>query len=203
MFPSSTSAADGRSRSEADSTSRLSIFNGAPSRGVAIGSTTLGPRGLPPKLLHLTPVRPGRKLVIAPARSIHKLKLDIVADAVNTAIKPALGSQVSWLALQSGLDLAGRAVEDVDAAAVRLPPRCAGLARYAGREPFIGKSDAPAVFFFELVSDGARRGIAAKPELFDELLTLLGSRDFQESGALPIGKISGVFSLRVSLEARP
>ena len=64
------------------------------------------------------------------------------------------------------LDLVRRSVRDVDAAAVGLP------AGNAGGVMLVGVGDAAVVLFLELVLDGVRRGIAAQPELLDELLAL-------------------------------
>ena len=64
-------------------------------------------------------------------------------------------------------DFVGRAEGDVDAAAVGLP---AGNARGV---MLVGVGDAAVVLFLELVLDGVRRGVAAQPELLDELLALV------------------------------
>src|SRR5207248_1234781 len=72
----------------------------------------------------------------------------------------------------------GRAIGDVDTAAVRLPARnarCKGL---------IGVRDAPVVLFLEFVFHRVRRGVAAQPELLDELLAFLVRLQALEGGAL-------------------
>ncbi len=79
------------------------------------------------------------------------------------------------------LDFVGRAVGDVDAAAVGLP---AGNTRSV---MLVGVGDAAVVLFFELVLDGIRGGIAAQPELLDELLALFVGLQPFEGGALFIG----------------
>ena len=63
-------------------------------------------------------------------------------------------------------DFVGRAVRDVDAAAIGLP------AGDAGSVMLVGVSDAAVVLFLELVLYGVGSGIAAQPELLDELLAL-------------------------------
>jgi hypothetical protein len=65
------------------------------------------------------------------------------------------------------LDLIGRPIGDVDAAAVCLP---AGNSRSVA---LVGVGDTPVVLFFEFVLDRVRRGIAAEPELLDKLLPLV------------------------------
>ena len=64
------------------------------------------------------------------------------------------------------LDFIRRAVDDVDAAAIRLP------SGNAGGETLVGVGDAAVVLFLELVFLGVGRGIAPQPELLDELLAL-------------------------------
>jgi len=67
-----------------------------------------------------------------------------------------------------GVNLIRRPVDDVDAAAVSFP---AGDA-LVGREVLVGVSDAPVVLFLEGIFRRIRIGIAALPELLDELLAL-------------------------------
>ena len=65
------------------------------------------------------------------------------------------------------IDFVGRAVFDIDAAAVGLP------SRNAGREPVVGISNAAVMLFLIFVLFGVGSRIAAQPELFDELLALV------------------------------
>ena len=78
-------------------------------------------------------------------------------------------------------DFVGRAEGDVDAAAVRLP------AGDAGGVPLVGVGDAAVVLFLVLVFLRVRRGIAAQPELLDELLALLVGGQALEGLALFVG----------------
>ena len=80
-----------------------------------------------------------------------------------------------------GLFFVGRAVGDVDAAAIGFP------AGDAGGESLVGVSDAAVVLFLEFVFDGVRGGVAAQPELFDELLALFIGLQAFERGALFVG----------------
>ena len=80
-----------------------------------------------------------------------------------------------------GIDFVGRAEGDVDTATVQLP---AGGAR---SEMFVGVRDAAVMLFFELVFNGVRGGIAAEPELLDELFALLVGVELLEGFALFIG----------------
>lgn len=65
-----------------------------------------------------------------------------------------------------GVDGVGLAVGDVDVSAVGAP---SGL---TGGEVLIGVGDAGVVLFAELVVGGVGVGVAAEPELFDELVAL-------------------------------
>src|SRR5207253_7678299 len=65
------------------------------------------------------------------------------------------------------LDFVRRPIGDVDAATVRLP---SGDTR---RVALVGVRNAAVVLFFEFVFSSVGRGIAAQPELLDELLALL------------------------------
>ena len=78
-------------------------------------------------------------------------------------------------------DFVRRAVRDVDAAAVGLP------ARDARGVVLVGVGDAAVVLFLELVLDGIGRGVAAQPELLDELLALFVGLQPLEGRALFIG----------------
>ena len=51
-------------------------------------------------------------------------------------------------------------------------PRSALPAGNAGSVMLVGVGDAPVMLFLEFVFDGVRGGIAAQPELFDELFAL-------------------------------
>ena len=73
------------------------------------------------------------------------------------------------------------AIDDVDAAAIGSP---AGNAR---REVLVGVSDALVVLFLIFVLFGVRRGIAALPEGFDEVVALLVVGELFEGGALFVG----------------
>src|SRR6202162_1984111 len=79
------------------------------------------------------------------------------------------------------LDLVCRAMNDVDAAAVRLP---SGDAR---SEVLVGISDAAVVLFLEFILDGVGSGVAAQPELLDELLALLVGAELEEGLPLFVG----------------
>ena len=51
----------------------------------------------------------------------------------------------------------------------------------------VGVGDAAVVLFLELVFDGVRRGVAAQPELLDELLALVVGLQVLEGGPLLVG----------------
>ena len=71
-------------------------------------------------------------------------------------------------------DFVGRAVYNIDAAAIGLP------SRDTRREMLVGVGDAAVMLFLEFVFFGVRSGIAAQPELLDELLALLvGAQRFE------------------------
>ena len=80
-----------------------------------------------------------------------------------------------------GLDLVGRPKHDVHPAAVGLPTRD------AGRVVLVGICDTPVVLFFKLVLFGVRRGIAALPESFNELVALFVVRELHEGGFFFVG----------------
>jgi hypothetical protein len=67
----------------------------------------------------------------------------------------------------------------------------------------VGVGDAPVVLFLELVLDGIRRGIAAQPELLDELLALFVGLQALESGALLVGDDVGDVLVQPSGAALP
>ena len=70
---------------------------------------------------------------------------------------------------------AGAPVHDVDPAPIRIP------AREATGEVVVGIGDPAVVLLLELVDHGARVGIPAAPELLDEILLLLGTRQFSKT----------------------
>ena len=124
---------------------------------------------------------------------VDELDDDVVADAFDVAIAPLLEGEGGGLAaaLFRGpligaargvvFDFVRRAVRDVDAAAVGLP---AGDARGV---VLVGVRDAAVVLFLELVFDGVRGGVAAQPELLDELLALFVGLQALEGRPLFIG----------------
>src|SRR5439155_23266248 len=79
------------------------------------------------------------------------------------------------------LDLIRRAKGNVHAAAVGLP------SGDAGGEMLVGISDAAVVLFFVFVLFGVGGGIAAQPELLDELVALFVVGELHEGRALFIG----------------
>ena len=118
---------------------------------------------------------------------------DVGADAFDIAVAPLL-ERDRWTFCRrllpeaahscrprSGFDLVRRPVRDVDAAAIRLP------SGDTGSVVLVGVSDAAVVLFLELVLDGIGRGIAAQPELLDELLALFVGLQPLEGLALFIG----------------
>src|ERR1700724_3306650 len=70
--------------------------------------------------------------------------------------------------------LIGRAVHDVNPAAVGLP------ARDSRSVMFVGVGDAAGVFFLVLVLFGIRSGVAALPESFDKVVALFVVRELLE-----------------------
>src|ERR1035438_649328 len=86
-----------------------------------------------------------------------------------------------WPARRMGFDFVRRAEHDVDTAAIGLP----AWNQAPGEVP-VGVSYAPIVFGLELVFRSARRGIAAQPELFDEMVALRIGPQALERGALPV-----------------
>src|SRR5438067_3660595 len=75
-----------------------------------------------------------------------------------------------------GVNAVGRAEDDIDAAAIGLP------SRDAGRKTLSGISDAAIVLFLKFVLHGVRRGVAAKPKLFNELVALFIVGELLEGG---------------------
>ena len=75
-------------------------------------------------------------------------------------------------------DFSRLSVKDVNAAAVRLPTR------NTRREALIGVRDTGVMLFFEFVLDSIGSGVAAEPELFDELLALFVGTQTLPCGAL-------------------
>src|SRR5438105_4230739 len=80
-----------------------------------------------------------------------------------------------------GVNLVGRSEGYVHAAAVRLPTG------YAGREVFIGISDAAVMLFLVFVLHGVGSGIAPLPECFNKLIALFVVRQLLERRFLFIG----------------
>src|SRR5258708_40187153 len=80
-----------------------------------------------------------------------------------------------------GINFIGRPKHDVRPAAFGLP------AGDACRVVLLSIRDTPAVLFFKLVLLGVRRGIAALPEGFNELLALFVVRELHEGGFLFVG----------------
>ena len=79
------------------------------------------------------------------------------------------------------INLIRLAIDDVDAAAIGSP---AGNAR---REVLVGVSDALVVLFLVFVLFGVRRGVAALPEGFNEVVALLVVGELLEGRALFVG----------------
>src|SRR5450432_125743 len=131
--------------------------------------------------------------ILARHGGVDEFNIDVGANALDIAVAPLLegeggGGAAAFFrrplvgaAGRVGFLLVGRAVGDVDAAAVRLP---AGNSR---SEVLVGVGDAAVVFFLKLVFHGVRGGIAAQPEIFDERLALLVGLETLERGALLIG----------------
>ena len=109
---------------------------------------------------------------------IHKLDVDVLADALEIAVVPYLEREGGGLAaaLFRGpliaaaggvrIDVVGLAVGDVDVAAVGLPTRL------AGRKVLVGIGDAPVVFLAELVLRRIGIRVTAQPEVLDKGVAL-------------------------------
>src|SRR5258708_3194745 len=78
------------------------------------------------------------------------------------------------------LDLVGRTMLDVNAAAIGFP------STNSRGKPFIGVRDAAVVLFLIFVLFGVGSRVAAKPELLDKLLALLVVGKTRESCALVV-----------------
>ena len=132
-------------------------------------------------------------VVLARHGGVDELDDDVVADAFDVAVAPLLeriggGFAAAFfhgplVGAAGGMrfDFVRRPVHDVDAAAVGLP---AGDARSV---MLVGVRDAPVVLFLELVFFGVGRGIAAQPELLDELLALFVGAQALERCPLLVG----------------
>ncbi len=118
------------------------------------------------------------EVIVAALAGIHKLQVDVFADALEIAVVPDLEGEGRGLAAALfhgplvaaaggvGIDRVGLAEGDVDVAAVGLP---AGL---AGGKVLVGVGDAPVMLFAELVLRRVGIGIAPQPELLDEGVAL-------------------------------
>ena len=134
-----------------------------------------------------------RHVVVAAHAGIDKLDDHFLADTFDVAVAPIFkGKSRSRAAAlfhrtlvgSAGgmrLDLVRRTVDDVNAAAIGFP------SGNAGREVFVRIRDAAIVLFFEFVFDGVGRGIAARPERFDELVALFVVRELLECSPLFVG----------------
>jgi hypothetical protein len=118
--------------------------------------------------------------VIIPAHTgVHKLDNYFLAYAFEVAVAPVFEGErrslttaffygtVIAAAARMGLNLVRRTELDIHLAAVALPPWD------ARGEVFVGIFDAAVMLFLEFVFFGIGSGIAALPEGFDELVTLL------------------------------
>ena len=92
----------------------------------------------------------------------------VVANAVDVPVQPKLRGKRSGLSLRVRLNLIGRTVHDIDVSSIRVPTRRAR----GGAEMLIGISNTAIMLGFEFVSGRPGRGIAAFPELFDEVVSL-------------------------------
>ena len=137
------------------------------------------------------------EVVVAALATVHKLEVDVLADALQVAVMPGFKGEGGGLAAAFvdgplvaaaggvGIDRVGRAEGDVDVAAVGLP---AGL---AGGEVLVRVGDAAVVLFAEFVLRGVRIRIAAQPEILDEGVPLLVVRERLEGLALFVGNNVG------------
>src|ERR1700685_3880856 len=92
-----------------------------------------------------------------------------------------------------GIDFVGRPVGDVHPAAIRFP---SGDAR---GETVVGIGDAAVMLFAIFVFFGVRSGIAAQPELLDELLAFVVGGQALENLPLLIGDDVGNFLVQPAL----
>src|ERR1043165_8423429 len=131
--------------------------------------------------------------VLAGHGRIDELDDNVAAHALDVAVAPLFARERRrraaaflgrpFVAAAAGMRFlfVGRTVRNVHAAAVGLPT---GDAR---REILIGVGDAAVVLFLELVFHRVRGGVAAQPEVLDELLALFIGLQPLEGGALFIG----------------
>ena len=128
----------------------------------------------------------GGHVVVAAHAGVHELDDDLIADAFEIAIAPALkgigGGGAAAFGLVAliltaggmGLGFVGWTPDDINASAVGSP------ARDAGGVMLVGILNAAIVFFAEFVFLGVGSRVAAEPELLDELVTLLiGAEEFE------------------------
>ena len=137
------------------------------------------------------------EVVVAALAGIHKLQVDVLADAFEIAVVPDLKREGRGLAAAffhgplvaaAGgvrVDRVRLAEGDIDVAAIRLP------ARLAGGKVLVGIGDAPVVLFAEFVLRRIRIGVAAQPELLDEGVPLLVVAQVLEGLALFVGDDPG------------
>src|SRR6266481_2559366 len=134
-----------------------------------------------------------RHVIVAAHAAIDELDYYFLPNPLEVAIAPLLERESGGFAAAFvhralvaaaggvGLDLIRGPKHDVSAAAVGLPPGD------ASRVVFVGIRDTPVVLFFKLVLFGVRRGIAALPEGFNELVALFVVRELHEGGFLFVG----------------
>src|SRR6266446_5013337 len=131
--------------------------------------------------------------ILAGHGRVDELDVDVVADPVDVTVAPLLervgrSGSAAFLnrtlvgaAGRVRLGLVGRAVLDVDHAAVGLP------SGNSGSEPLVGIGDAAVMLFAILVLFGIGSGVAAEPELLNELLSLLVGLESREGLTLLVG----------------
>src|ERR1039458_7106871 len=119
---------------------------------------------------------------------IDKFQVDLLADSLEVAVTPVLEGIRRSLAAAlfhrtveaatrgMSVNLVGWTVHDVNAPAVGSPPR------EARRKMFVGIGNAAVVLFLEFVLRRVRSRVAAQPELFDKLVTLLVVGELFEGG---------------------
>lgn len=106
----------------------------------------------------------------------------VVADAIHVAVGPNFDSNRILSALEMRVNLIRRTVDDIDVSTIGLPAGRTGRSA----KTLVGESDAAVVFLLELVIRCAGRGIAARPELLDELVAFLVAGELLEGGALGV-----------------
>src|SRR5208282_5900930 len=134
-----------------------------------------------------------RHVIVAAHAAIDELDDHFLPNPLQVAISPLLERESGRLAATFfhgalvaaargvRLDLIRRPKHDVSPSTVGLPPGD------AGREVLVGIRYAPIVLFFELVFFCVRRGIAALPEGFNELVALFVVRELHEGGSFFVG----------------